>query len=63
MVTARTPFRLASGLLNIVAVVLLLGDGMPESTFVMRIAVGVLVAAVLQVGYEATTERKPSTGA
>ncbi|RNJ27069.1 hypothetical protein [Halosegnis longus] len=52
MVAVRTPFRLASALLNIVAVVLLLGQGMPESTFIMRVGVGVLIAAVLQVGYE-----------
>jgi hypothetical protein len=61
MVAARTPFRLASGLLNVVAVVLLLGDGMPDSTFVVRIAVGVLVGAVLQVGYEATAHRPTGT--
>ncbi|KAB7514691.1 hypothetical protein DM867_06130 [Halosegnis rubeus] len=63
MVTAPMPFRLASGLLNVVAVVVLLGDGMPDSTFVVRVdvgmlvAVGVLVAVVLQVGYEATATR------
>ena len=51
------PFRLASGLLNVVAVVLLLGAGMPDSTFVVRVDVGVLVAVVLQVGYEATATR------
>ncbi|PSP39491.1 hypothetical protein BRC71_02700 [Halobacteriales archaeon QH_7_65_31] len=53
----QAAFRLASAVLSIAAVTMVLGQGMPESTFVMRIAVGVLVAAVLQVGYEATEEQ------
>ncbi|PSQ53031.1 hypothetical protein BRD20_04880 [Halobacteriales archaeon SW_8_65_20] len=53
----QAAFRLASAVLSIAAVTMVLGQGMPESTFVMRIAVGVLVAAMLQVGYEATEEQ------